>query len=38
MKLVISTLVAQQFLTPWGAAFIRCEEEGWPMLKETKSE
>jgi len=32
MKLVFSTLVADQFKAPWGAAFIRCEEEGWPML------
>lgn len=32
-KMMIATLLASQFHTPWGTAVIRCEEEGWPMLQ-----
>jgi len=29
MKMIISSLVAEQFHAPWGTAYIRCEELGW---------
>jgi hypothetical protein len=32
-KLLISSLVESEYKVPWGFAFIRCEEEKWPMLK-----
>ncbi|MGH7782247.1 MAG: hypothetical protein ACREO5_00155 [Candidatus Binatia bacterium] len=32
-KLLISSLVESQYKVPWGLAFLRCEQEGWIMLK-----
>jgi hypothetical protein len=37
VKLMFSTLVAAQFSVPWGCAFIRCEEEGWPELPKSQA-
>src|SRR3990167_6215950 len=36
MKLIWSTIVANKYHAPWGTAFIRCEEVGWPKKNETK--
>lgn len=30
MKMLFSSLVADQFKVPWGCAYIRCDEEKWP--------
>ncbi len=32
-KMLIASLLADQFKAPWGTAFIRCQETGWSMLK-----
>jgi hypothetical protein len=32
-KMAVASMVALQFVVPWGCAVIRCEEEQWPMLK-----
>lgn len=34
-KLLISSLVESEYKVPWGLAFIRCEEEKWPMLNKS---
>lgn len=35
-KMLIASLVADQFKVPWGTAFIRLTEEGWSILKDKK--
>jgi hypothetical protein len=37
MKIIFASIVAERFHVPWGCAFIRLEEEGWPQLKESQS-
>lgn len=32
-KLMWSELVANKYHAPWGTAFLRCEESGWPKRK-----
>jgi hypothetical protein len=31
-KMLIASLTAEHFHAPWGTAFIRCEEIGWPKI------
>lgn len=36
IKMTMASLIAEQFHAPWGTAWIRCEEEKWPMLNPKK--
>ena len=33
-KMVIASLLELKYHVPWGTAFLRSEEEGWPQLKD----
>lgn len=35
-KMMIASMVADQFHAPWGTAFIRCDQLGWPQLNNKK--
>lgn len=35
-KMMMAYILADRFKVPWGSAFIRSEQEGWPMLRKNK--
>ena len=37
LKMMVCTITAMQFHAPWGCAFMRSEEEGWPQIPKKKS-